>query len=192
MRSYIKTSCTSSLLCHFFGVILVWAQLGLRAPRGCRDSCESGSIAPPLLRNPEVFHVQQFQGRLTNPTMFAVLPISRPKGVHPTIRVRHLPFYSEHRREFEQVSGAHRFSSRLEHRSSEDPRVALRLFLYIFGIWSFLRKRHLGLANASRKTRDAKTTTFYCQTITAQRPQGGISPSRWLRYFQLQAACRPR
>ena len=76
MRSYIKTSCTSSLLCHFFGVILVWAQLGLRAPRGCRDSCESGSIAPPLLRKPEVFHVQQFHGRLTNPIVFAVLPTS--------------------------------------------------------------------------------------------------------------------
>ena len=74
MRSYIKTSCASSLLCHFFGVILVWAQLGLRAPRGCRDSCESGSIAPPLLRKPEVFHVQQFHGRLTNPTKVAVLP----------------------------------------------------------------------------------------------------------------------
>ena len=49
---------------------------GYALPGECRDLCESGSIAPSLLRKSEVFHVQQIHGRLTNPTVFAVLPTS--------------------------------------------------------------------------------------------------------------------
>jgi hypothetical protein len=45
--------------------------------------------------------------------------------------------------------------------------------------------------DTSRHTCDARTKTFYCQTVTAQKTEGAISPSRWLRHFQLPAASRP-